>query len=144
MPCLLNIKQELFLSKHVKTLVVYSGIQLALYSLCQSLITGFETKVTDNIKILCPVVWCNLFLFVKFLLVSGNQQDPSTVKNEEFGNVQEMSTKSIIVGPLNLRLDSSAVHRIMKMIVCALEHEYEPYCRTKPGLLLFPIQSIQN
>ncbi|KAK2524309.1 hypothetical protein Q9966_011721 [Columba livia] len=64
--------------------------------------------------------------------VSGNQQDLSSVKSEDFGNVQEMSTKSIIVGPLNLRLDSSAVHRIMKMIVCALEHEYEPYSRTKP------------
>ncbi|XP_021242343.1 vacuolar protein sorting-associated protein 13B isoform X6 [Numida meleagris] len=66
--------------------------------------------------------------------VSGNQQDPS-VKSEDFGNVQEMSTKSLIVGPLNLRLDSSAVHRIMKMIVCALEHEYEPYSRTKPDLI---------
>lgn len=100
------------------------------------MIAGFETKVTDNINILCPFVWCNLLLFVKFLVVSGNQQDPSSVKNEELGNVQEMSTKSLIVGPLNLRLDSSAVHRIMKMIVCALEHEYEPYSRTKPGLLL--------
>ncbi|XP_074741394.1 intermembrane lipid transfer protein VPS13B isoform X5 [Strix uralensis] len=64
--------------------------------------------------------------------VSGNQQDLSSVKSEDLGNVQEMSTKSLIVGPLNLRLDSSAVHRIMKMIVCALEHEYEPYSRTKP------------
>uniref|UniRef100_A0A8B9USW9 Vacuolar protein sorting 13 homolog B n=1 Tax=Anas zonorhyncha TaxID=75864 RepID=A0A8B9USW9_9AVES len=67
--------------------------------------------------------------------VSGNQQDLSSVKSEDFGNVQEMSTKSLIVGPLNLRLDSSAVHRIMKMIVCALEHEYEPYSRTKPDLM---------
>ncbi|XP_059346108.1 intermembrane lipid transfer protein VPS13B [Ammospiza nelsoni] len=66
--------------------------------------------------------------------VSGNQQDLSSVKSEDFGNVQEMSTKSLIVGPLNLRLDSSAVHRIMKMIVCALEHEYEPYSRTKPDI----------
>ncbi|XP_041269031.1 vacuolar protein sorting-associated protein 13B isoform X1 [Onychostruthus taczanowskii] len=66
--------------------------------------------------------------------VSGNQQDHSSVKSEDFGNVQEMSTKSLIVGPLNLRLDSSAVHRIMKMIVCALEHEYEPYSRTKPDI----------
>nr|XP_013797393.1 PREDICTED: vacuolar protein sorting-associated protein 13B isoform X1 [Apteryx mantelli mantelli] len=66
--------------------------------------------------------------------VSGNQQDPSSVKSEDFGNVQEMSTKNLIVGPLNLRLDSSAVHRIMKMIVCALEHEYEPYRRTKPDV----------
>ncbi|XP_009085394.2 intermembrane lipid transfer protein VPS13B isoform X2 [Serinus canaria] len=66
--------------------------------------------------------------------VSGNQQDLSSVKSEDFGNVQEMSTKSLIVGPLNLRLDSSAVHRIMKMIVCALEHEYEPYSKTKPDI----------
>ncbi|XP_075562019.1 intermembrane lipid transfer protein VPS13B isoform X5 [Pelecanus crispus] len=67
--------------------------------------------------------------------VSGNQQDPSSAKSEDFGNVQEMSTKSLIVGPLSLRLDSSAVHRIMKMIVCALEHEYEPYSRTKPDIM---------
>ncbi|XP_010225274.1 PREDICTED: vacuolar protein sorting-associated protein 13B-like, partial [Tinamus guttatus] len=64
----------------------------------------------------------------------GNQQDLPSVKSEDFGNVQEMSTKNLIVGPLNLRLDSSAVHRIMKMIVCALEHEYEPYRRTKPDV----------
>ncbi|XP_010173217.2 vacuolar protein sorting-associated protein 13B-like, partial [Antrostomus carolinensis] len=67
--------------------------------------------------------------------VSGNQQDLSSVKSEDLGNVQEMSTKSLIVGPLNLRLDSSAVHRIMKMIVCALEHEYEPYSRTKSDIM---------
>ncbi|KAM8811061.1 intermembrane lipid transfer protein VPS13B-like [Eudromia elegans] len=66
--------------------------------------------------------------------VSGNQQDLASVKNEDLGNVQEMSTKNLIVGPLSLRLDSSAVHRIMKMIVCALEHEYEPYRRTKPDV----------
>nr|XP_009674280.1 PREDICTED: vacuolar protein sorting-associated protein 13B isoform X5 [Struthio camelus australis] len=66
--------------------------------------------------------------------VSGNQQDLSSVKSEDFGNVQEMSTKNLVVGPLSLRLDSSAVHRIMKMIVCALEHEYEPYRRTKPDV----------
>ncbi|XP_041892313.1 vacuolar protein sorting-associated protein 13B isoform X5 [Corvus kubaryi] len=67
--------------------------------------------------------------------VSGNQQDLSSVKSEDLGNVPEMSTKSLIVGPLNLRLDSSAVHRIMKMIVCALEHEYEPYSKTKPDIM---------
>ncbi|NWY01214.1 VP13B protein, partial [Nothoprocta ornata] len=66
--------------------------------------------------------------------VPGNQQDLPSVKSEDFGHVQEMSTKNLIVGPLNLRLDSSAVHRIMKMIVCALEHEYEPYRRTKPDV----------
>nr|XP_023961065.1 vacuolar protein sorting-associated protein 13B isoform X16 [Chrysemys picta bellii] len=67
--------------------------------------------------------------------VSGNQQDLSSSKSEDLVNVQEMSTKSLIVGPLNLRLDSSAVHRIMKMIVCAVEHEYEPYNKPKPDIV---------
>ncbi|KYO29383.1 vacuolar protein sorting-associated protein 13B isoform A [Alligator mississippiensis] len=67
--------------------------------------------------------------------VPGNQQDLSSVKSEDFGNVQEMSTKTLIVGPLNLRLDSSAVHRIMKMVVCALEHEYEPYGKAKSDII---------
>ncbi|XP_068017257.1 intermembrane lipid transfer protein VPS13B isoform X4 [Melanerpes formicivorus] len=66
--------------------------------------------------------------------VSGNQQDLASAKSEDFGTVQEMSTKSLIVGPLSLRLESSAVHRIMKMVVCALEHEYEPYSRAKPDV----------
>ncbi|XP_050019212.1 intermembrane lipid transfer protein VPS13B isoform X6 [Alexandromys fortis] len=62
----------------------------------------------------------------------GNQQDFPSGKNEDLGIVQEKSTKSLVIGPLDLRLDSSAVHRILKMTVCALEHEYEPYSRLKP------------
>ncbi|KAL7984155.1 hypothetical protein Chor_002725, partial [Crotalus horridus] len=62
---------------------------------------------------------------------SGNQPDVTSVKIEDFIGVQEMSTKSLIIGPLSLQLDSSAVHRIIKMIVCALEHEYEPYSKSK-------------
>ncbi|XP_051015429.1 intermembrane lipid transfer protein VPS13B isoform X1 [Acomys russatus] len=63
---------------------------------------------------------------------AANQQDFSSGKNEDLGIVQEKSTKSLVVGPLDVRLDSSAVHRVLKMIVCALEHEYEPYSRLKP------------
>ncbi|XP_036063837.1 vacuolar protein sorting-associated protein 13B isoform X4 [Onychomys torridus] len=62
----------------------------------------------------------------------ANQQDFPLGKNEDLGIVQEKSTKSLVIGPLDFRLDSSAVHRILKMIVCALEHEYEPYSRLKP------------
>ncbi|KAM5137118.1 intermembrane lipid transfer protein VPS13B isoform 2-T3 [Callospermophilus lateralis] len=65
---------------------------------------------------------------------SANQQDFSTGKNEDLGTVQEKSTKILVIGPLDFRLDSSAVHRILKMIVCALEHEYEPYSRLKPEI----------
>ncbi|XP_027287303.1 vacuolar protein sorting-associated protein 13B isoform X4 [Cricetulus griseus] len=61
-----------------------------------------------------------------------NQQDFPSGKNEDLGIVQEKSTKSLVIGPLDLRLDSSAVHRILKMVVCALEHEYEPYSGLKP------------
>ncbi|KAK1331944.1 LOW QUALITY PROTEIN: hypothetical protein QTO34_007621, partial [Cnephaeus nilssonii] len=63
---------------------------------------------------------------------SANQQDFSLGKSEDLGIVQEKSTKSLVIGPLDFRLDSSAVHRILKMIVCALEHEYEPYSGLKP------------
>ncbi|XP_064333004.1 intermembrane lipid transfer protein VPS13B isoform X2 [Camelus dromedarius] len=65
---------------------------------------------------------------------SANQQDFSSGKSEDLGTVQEKSTKSLVVGPLDFRLDSSAVHRILKMIACALEHEYEPYSRLKPDI----------
>lgn len=62
----------------------------------------------------------------------SSQQDFPSGKNEDFGIVQEKSTKSLVIGPLDCRLDSSAVHRVLKMIVCAMEHEYEPYSRLKP------------
>ncbi|XP_036904161.1 vacuolar protein sorting-associated protein 13B isoform X2 [Sturnira hondurensis] len=65
---------------------------------------------------------------------SINQQDFSLGKSEDLGTVQEKSTKSLVIGPLDFRLDSSAVHRILKMIVCALEHEYEPYNRLKSDI----------
>ncbi|XP_047639492.1 intermembrane lipid transfer protein VPS13B isoform X3 [Phacochoerus africanus] len=65
---------------------------------------------------------------------SANQQDFSSGRSEDLGTVQEKSTKSLVIGPLDFRLDSSAVHRILKMIVCSLEHEYEPYSRLKPDI----------
>ncbi|XP_070248088.1 intermembrane lipid transfer protein VPS13B isoform X2 [Myotis yumanensis] len=65
---------------------------------------------------------------------SANQQDFSLGKSEDLGIVQEKSTKSLVIGPLDFRLDSSAVHRILKMIVCALEHEYESYSGLKPDI----------
>ncbi|XP_018123635.1 vacuolar protein sorting-associated protein 13B isoform X3 [Xenopus laevis] len=55
-------------------------------------------------------------------------QDFPSGKPEEQGFVQEMSTKRLVVGPIDLRLDSSSVHRIVKMVACSLDHEYEAYC----------------
>ncbi|XP_060051757.1 intermembrane lipid transfer protein VPS13B [Erinaceus europaeus] len=65
---------------------------------------------------------------------SPNQQDFSPGKTDDLGIVEEKSTKNLVIGPLDFHLDSSAVHRIMKMIVCALEHEYEPYTSLKPDI----------
>ncbi|XP_004697754.1 vacuolar protein sorting-associated protein 13B [Echinops telfairi] len=65
---------------------------------------------------------------------SAIQQDFSSGKSEDLGTIQEKSIKNLVVGPFDLRLDSSAVHRILKMMVCALEHEYEPYSRLKPDI----------
>ena len=74
--------------------------------------------------------------FLNHLSSSANQQDFSSGKSEDWGTDQEKPTKSLVIGPFAFHLDSSAVHRIFKMVVCALEHEYEPYSRLKPGLFL--------
>ncbi|XP_024861021.1 vacuolar protein sorting-associated protein 13B isoform X2 [Kryptolebias marmoratus] len=61
---------------------------------------------------------------------SKGSQDFSVLSPEELMPVvQETSIKRLVVGPLDIRLHSSAVHRILKMITCAMEHEYEPYCK---------------
>ncbi|XP_015213385.2 intermembrane lipid transfer protein VPS13B isoform X1 [Lepisosteus oculatus] len=64
---------------------------------------------------------------------SGGQQEFSTLNKEDSPPmVQETSVKRLVVGPLDVRLHSSAVHRILKMVACALDHEYEPYSRPQP------------
>ncbi|XP_053467279.1 intermembrane lipid transfer protein VPS13B isoform X5 [Ictalurus furcatus] len=61
------------------------------------------------------------------------QQDFSLMGKVDSGqSVQEMSIKRLVIGPLDLLLHSSAVHRILKMVACAMDHEYEPYYTLKP------------
>ncbi|MBN3294173.1 VP13B protein, partial [Polypterus senegalus] len=62
----------------------------------------------------------------------GVQLDYSLInKDDDQSVIQETSVKRLVVGLMDLRLDSSAVHRILKMVACGLEHEYEPYSRAK-------------
>ena len=63
----------------------------------------------------------------------GSQDFPAVAKEEPVPAVQESSIKRLVVGPLEVRLHSSAVHRILKMVACAMDHEYEPYCKPEPG-----------
>uniref|UniRef100_A0A8D3AJI2 Vacuolar protein sorting 13 homolog B n=1 Tax=Scophthalmus maximus TaxID=52904 RepID=A0A8D3AJI2_SCOMX len=64
-------------------------------------------------------------------------QDFSVANTEEVAPVvQETSIKRLVVGPLDVRLHSSAVHRILKMVTCAMDHEYEPYCKPQQGQTL--------
>ncbi|XP_041963297.1 vacuolar protein sorting-associated protein 13B-like [Alosa sapidissima] len=65
----------------------------------------------------------------------GSQDFSSAGKEEPSPPVQESSVKRLVVGPVDVRLQSSAVHRILKMVACALDHEYEPYCRPKPDVV---------
>ncbi|XP_063055639.1 intermembrane lipid transfer protein VPS13B-like [Engraulis encrasicolus] len=65
----------------------------------------------------------------------GSQDFSSTGKEEPPPPVQESSVKRLVIGPIDLRLHSSAVHRIFKMVACALDHEYEPYIRPKPDVV---------
>ncbi|KAK7885997.1 hypothetical protein WMY93_025618 [Mugilogobius chulae] len=62
---------------------------------------------------------------------SGKDTQETTLLNadEVVPSFQETSIKRLVVGPLDVRLHSSAVHRILKMVTCAMDHEYEPYCK---------------
>ncbi|XP_077951726.1 intermembrane lipid transfer protein VPS13B isoform X2 [Gasterosteus aculeatus] len=63
-------------------------------------------------------------------------QDFSVLSTEEVVSaVQETSIKRLVVGPLDVKLNSSAVHRILKMVTCAMDHEYEPYCGPQPEVV---------
>uniref|UniRef100_A0A3Q2QXD0 Vacuolar protein sorting 13 homolog B n=1 Tax=Fundulus heteroclitus TaxID=8078 RepID=A0A3Q2QXD0_FUNHE len=64
---------------------------------------------------------------------SKGSQDFSVLNTEELvPAAQETSMKRLVVGPLDIRLNSSAAHRILKMITCAMDHEYEPYLKDEP------------
>lgn len=66
-----------------------------------------------------------------------DSQDLSESVEEPLSAVQETSIKRLVVGPLDIRLHSSAVHRILKMVLCAMDHEYEPYCKPHQGQTAF-------
>lgn len=73
---------------------------------------------------------CFIFLYV---LLCTDSQDFSEGMEEPLSAVQETSIKRLVVGPLDVRLHSSAVHRILKMVLCAMDHEYEPYYKPHQG-----------
>lgn len=72
----------------------------------------------------------------EFLLLATDSPDFSGGVEEPLSTVHETSVKRLVVGPLDVRLHSSAVHRILKMVSCAMDHEYEPYCKPHQGLIL--------
>lgn len=76
---------------------------------------------------------CHIHLkFIGFLFVGS--PDFSAMSTEEVvPTLQETSIKRLVVGPLDVRLHSSAIHRILKMVTCAMDHEYEPYCKPQRG-----------
>lgn len=64
---------------------------------------------------------------------AGAADFPVGSMEEEVPAVQETSIKRLVVGPLDILLHSSAVHRVLKMVTCAMDHEYEPYCKPQRG-----------
>ncbi|XP_024917375.1 vacuolar protein sorting-associated protein 13B isoform X2 [Cynoglossus semilaevis] len=61
----------------------------------------------------------------------GSQDFSVTGIEETVSPVKETSIKRLVVGPLDVKLHSSSVHRILKMVTCAMDHEYEPYSKPK-------------
>uniref|UniRef100_A0AAQ5ZM51 Vacuolar protein sorting 13 homolog B n=1 Tax=Amphiprion ocellaris TaxID=80972 RepID=A0AAQ5ZM51_AMPOC len=76
---------------------------------------------------------------------SKGSQDFSVVSMEEVVPVvQETSIKRLVVGPLDIRLHSSAIHRILKMVTCAMDHEYEPYCKPQRATIMNSISRLEE
>ncbi|XP_061772519.1 intermembrane lipid transfer protein VPS13B-like isoform X2 [Nerophis ophidion] len=63
------------------------------------------------------------------------QDSSAAILEDIVPTVQEISIKRLVVGPLDIKLHSSAVHRIIKMIICAMDHEYEPYCKPQQEIV---------
>lgn len=76
-----------------------------------------------------------MYFDFSFVLLCADSQDFSESPEEPPSAVQETSIKRLVVGPLDVRLHSSAVHRVLKMVLCAMDHEYEPYCKPHQGQL---------
>lgn len=74
-----------------------------------------------------------MYLDFESVLLATDSPDSSVGVEEPLSTVQETSAKRLVVGPLDVRLHSSAVHRILKMVSCAMDHEYEPYCKPHQG-----------
>lgn len=97
------------------------------------------TVKMDNINwliekfVLC--IFCIVDFNFEFLLLATDSPDFSGGVEEPLSTVHETSVKRLVVGPLDVRLHSSAVHRILKMVSCAMDHEYEPYCKPHQGLI---------
>ncbi|XP_031694400.1 vacuolar protein sorting-associated protein 13B-like isoform X2 [Anarrhichthys ocellatus] len=65
----------------------------------------------------------------------GSQEFSAVSTEDVVPAVQETSIKTLVVGPLDVRLNSSAIHRILKMVTCGMDHEYEPYCKLQPEVV---------
>lgn len=74
------------------------------------------------------------YTYTVYIFLFIGSQDFATLSTDELlPKLEETSIKRLVVGPLDIRLHSSSVHRILKMITCAMEHEYEPYCKPTQG-----------
>uniref|UniRef100_UPI00358FB320 intermembrane lipid transfer protein VPS13B isoform X2 n=1 Tax=Myxine glutinosa TaxID=7769 RepID=UPI00358FB320 len=61
--------------------------------------------------------------------------DEASSKGEDIGSARESSSKRFVLGHLDIQLDSSAVHRLAKLLLCATDHEYEPYSKPRPEIV---------
>ncbi len=53
--------------------------------------------------------------------------------SSEDGELRETAVLKFLVCPAHLVVGSGMVQRIHKFVHCFLDHEYEPYMKSKPG-----------
>lgn len=88
-------------------------------------------------SLLINLVCCKLFIFTVYILCRSLCTDEHAhVKPKSvFENLdlKEKSTMTFLFGPAHLTVSSHMVDCINKFVVCAQNHDYEPYSKPKTG-----------
>ncbi|XP_038051923.1 vacuolar protein sorting-associated protein 13B-like [Patiria miniata] len=86
-------------------------------------------------------VWTD-YLFVAEMMGNKNASDSSSRSSHHSADdsdpifdMKETSSKRFLFNPAKLVVGSDVVHRLMKFVECAADHEYEPYSIPQPEIV---------
>ena len=77
------------------------------------------------------------FVGLQNILSFAERRGSSASHGDEIA--KENACLRFLIGPFNMVVSSSALQRVMKMVTCALDHDYESYLNYPEGEVLLLI-----